>query len=353
PSVEDSSLDFNDQFTKAHCLMEMSDASLFLTGKAGTGKSTLLTYFRKTTKKKVVFLAPTGVAAVHIKGQTIHSFFKFKPNVTLQSIRSQRLSDAKNIYKKLDTLVIDEVSMVRADLMDCIDKFLRLNGKDANKPFGGIQMIFIGDLYQLPPVINSQDKQIFNTLYESPYFFSAHFFKDFEMELIELEKIYRQKDTDFIQILNAIRNNSVTQEQLDVLNRQHDPNYVPPENPFFISLTPTNKRAQQINQERLSALKNESSLFEAEISGTFGKESYPCPLELDLKPGAQIMMNNNDVKGRWINGTMGKVVRIEESSDPELPTNVVVRLENGRHVYVTPNKWEIYKIFLEEGEIES
>ena len=157
--------------------MEDTDRSIFITGRAGTGKSTLLNYFRHVTKKKVAVLAPTGVAALNVKGQTIHSFFRFKPGITPDQVKKRRSSDNnKSIYHKLDAIVIDEISMVRADLLDCVDRFLRLNGPKADKPFGGIQMAFIGDLYQLPPVVTGGEKEVFQSLYETPYFYGARVF---------------------------------------------------------------------------------------------------------------------------------------------------------------------------------
>ena len=183
-------IDFNPEFTCALALMEESGKSLLITGRAGTGKSTLLNYFRNNTKNKVVILAPTGVAAINVGGQTIHSFFHFKPNVTPASIKKKKSADKEKttIYKKLTTIVIDEVSMVRADLLDCVDKFLRLNGPTPKLPFGGVQMIFIGDLYQLPPVVTSQEREIFRTHYPTPYFFSANVFAELNLEFIDLEK---------------------------------------------------------------------------------------------------------------------------------------------------------------------
>ncbi len=243
-------IEFNEIFQKALDLMENTSRHIFITGKAGTGKSTLLDYFRNHTKKKVVVLAPTGVSALNVRGQTIHSFFGFKPNITLKSIKKIKGS-AKNIYSELDAIIIDEASMVRADLLDCIDKFLRLNARK-KKPFGGIQMIFIGDLYQLPPVVTSTEKEFFNTYYKSPYFFDAMVMTEIEMEFIELEKIYRQKDEDFIAILNAIRNNSVTEKELNILNKRCNPEFITDSKDFYIWLTSINNAAEKINIEHLS-----------------------------------------------------------------------------------------------------
>ena len=193
-------IDINPEFRRALDVMEQTDRSIFVTGRAGTGKSTLLSYFCHTTRKRAAVLAPTGVAALNVKGQTIHSFFRFKPNITLEQVKKLRFRDEdQNLYRKLDAVVIDEVSMVRADLLDCVDKFLRLNGPRPNKPFGGIQMIFIGDLYQLPPVVAGREREVFEALYETPYFYGAHVFESFDMEFVELEKVYRQRDEEFIE----------------------------------------------------------------------------------------------------------------------------------------------------------
>ena len=203
-------IDFNPEFKRALELMEETDNNIFITGRAGTGKSTLLNYFHDNTGKNVVILAPTGVAAVNVGGQTIHSFFHFKPNVTLAGIKKKKSTgkEKTTIYKKLTTIIIDEVSMMRADLLDCVDKFLRLNGPNSKHLFGGVQMIFIGDLYQLPPVVSGAEREIFRSHYSSPYFFSAKIMEQLDMEFVELEKVYRQKDNEFIRLLNTIRNNS-------------------------------------------------------------------------------------------------------------------------------------------------
>jgi len=261
-------IEINEQFKHALNIMDNTGKSIFVTGRAGTGKSTLLNYFRFTTRKKVAVLAPTGVAALNVKGQTIHSFFRFKPNVTMDLIRKIRSGDGKNnIYQKLDAIIIDEISMVRADLLDCIDKFLRLNGPDVDKPFGGIQMIFIGDLYQLPPVITGAEKKGFKSLYKTPYFYSSRIFDSFDMEFLELEKIYRQQDPVFIDLLNSIRNKTINAEGLDMLNQRYNPNFKPATGDFYVYLTTTNDLAARINNSQLNNLKGPLHRFIGEIEG--------------------------------------------------------------------------------------
>ena len=260
-------IDLNEQFRHALHIMEHTDKNIFITGRAGTGKSTLLSYFRQATRKKVAVLAPTGVAALNVKGQTIHSFFRFKPNITLERVRRLRLSDEENIYRQLDAIIVDEISMVRADLLDCVDRFLRLNGPKAESPFGGIQMIFIGDLYQLPPVITSAEKEVFRSAYETPYFYSAKVFGSFEMEFVELEKIYRQHDAQFINLLNSIRNNSITEEGLRLLNLRCVPDFEPSLDDFYIYLTTINKLAEEINSRELARLDTELHTFTGRIEG--------------------------------------------------------------------------------------
>lgn len=339
---------FNPAINAALDFMENTSQNLFITGKAGTGKSTLLTYFRHHTKKKVVVLAPTGVAALNVQGQTIHSFFKFKHSVTLGSIRRLKENKTKkSIYKELDTVIIDEISMVRADLLDCVDKFLRLNGKNPTLPFGGIQMIFIGDLYQLPPVVTSQERDVFLTHYKSPYFFSAQFFKNYEMTFIELEKIFRQQDDRFIRLLNAIRNETMTEADMGLLNQRLNPNFQSEE---YICLTPKNITADEINAAQLAALKGKIFATEAHIEGTFGKEYYPTRQTLTFKVGARIMMVNNDPDGLWVNGTMGKILGVQKGEKGNV---ILVHLEDGTEVEVRPHKWEINRFFLESETIQT
>lgn len=219
-------IEINAQFKKALEVIEHTSKHVFITGKAGTGKSTLLEYFRNTTARKIVVLAPTGVAALNVGGETIHSFFGFKPDITLQKVKKLKGKKAA-IFKEIDAIVIDEISMARADLLDCVDRFMRLNGADAKRPFGGIQMVFIGDLYQLPPVVTAKEKALFSNRYRSAYFFDADVFKELSLEFIELDKVYRQKDEGFIRIPNAIRNNSLTDEDLSLLNKRFGAAFAP------------------------------------------------------------------------------------------------------------------------------
>lgn len=345
-------LDKNPEFTRALHVMESAHQHIFITGRAGTGKSTLLNHFRDHTKKKVAVLAPTGVAAINVKGQTIHSFFKFNNTITVQSVKKLSREKQGQIYRNLDAIVIDEISMVRADLLDCIEKFMRLNGKNPEKPFGGVQMIFIGDLYQLPPVVPSKEKEIFSSYYKSPYFFSAHFFETFEMEVIELEKIYRQQDPEFINLLNAIRTKTVTDGDMAYLNQRLMPKFNPPEKDCFVYLTPLNQEAEKINTERLNQLTARAYQFSANIKGNFGREYYPTAETLTLKVGSQIMLVNNDPNQRWVNGSMGKITEIFEDKEEGFPI-VMARLDNGTEVCIAPHKWEVSRFFLENSQIHA
>lgn len=335
-------IEINEMFRKALDVMEHSNRHIFITGRAGTGKSTLLDYFRKTTRKKIAVLAPTGVAALNVQGQTIHSFCRFKPDVTLDKVR--KISKKKeSLYKKFDAIVIDEISMVRADLLDCVEKFMHLNGRNPKKWFGGMQMIFIGDLYQLPPVVTSSEKDIFTTQYETPYFFSSHVFNSpaFDMEFVELDKIYRQTEEDFIYLLNAIRNRSATDEDIARLNQNCNPHFIPPDDDFYIYLASTNDLAYVRNQEKLQNLSGKIFRYQGLLEGEFKRSYLPTDEVLELKIGAQVMLVNNDRKGRWVNGTIGKITNIkrEKSSSDRL----VVELQNGDVVEVEPYTWEIFK----------
>jgi ATP-dependent DNA helicase PIF1 len=342
-----SSIDINPEFRRALDIMEKTSQHIFITGKAGTGKSTLLDYFRTTTSKRVAVLAPTGVAALNVRGQTIHSFCRFKPDITLDKVK--KISGKGGaLYKNLDAVIIDEISMVRADLLDCVEKFLRLNGPHPRKRFGGLQMIFIGDLYQLPPVVTSAESSIFSSQYDTPYFFSAHIFNDpaFDMEFVELEKIYRQTEEDFIQLLNAIRNRSVTDEDISRLNRRLDVAFAPPEENFYIHLTSTNDLAYRRNQEKLAQLPGRTYRYPGFLEGEFDRSHLPTDETLELKRGAQVMMVNNDANGRWVNGSLGRIAGVEKV--PDTPDLLTVELQDGFKVDVAPYTWEIFKLDFDE-----
>ncbi len=355
-------LDINPQFQLALDLMETSDQPIFITGKAGTGKSTLLSHWRSLTAKKIAVLAPTGVAALNVKGQTIHSFFRFSPNTTIESVR--KTSDKAELFKNLDAIVIDEVSMVRADLLDCIDKFLRLNGPDKTQAFGGVQMIFFGDLYQLPPVLTRDEEAYFADQYASPYFFSAKAIADLPMAYIELENVYRQKDVGFIDLLNAVRNNSVTPAHIAHLNQRYLPDHVLSDNDFTITLTSTNDLAGAINDVRLAKLPGDTLVYDGKISGKFEQKSLPAEMTLQFKVGAQVMLLNNDAQKRWVNGSIGKIVGIrtpesdfdidDPDASPSDPT-LVIELTTGKDVYVAPYTWEMTDLEFDntKGTVES
>ncbi len=377
-------IEINPGFRRALDVMEHTARHVFVTGKAGTGKSTLLELWRNQTLKKIAVLAPTGVAALNVRGQTIHSFFGFKPDVTPESVRRLPKSrgaaaDRAALYRNLDAVVIDEVSMVRADLMDCVEKFLRLNGPRPKELFGGLQMIFIGDLYQLPPVVTGQEKGLFApdprslrrpadrrpgpafalasgpavaARYESPYFFSARVFAEpgFDMDFVELEKVYRQNDAAFIGLLNAIRNRQVDDAQIALLNSRLDPGFVPPDDRFYITLTSTNDLAAARNLEKLASLRGRARRYDGEILGEFDRRSLPTEEALELKPGAQVMLLTNDRKGRWVNGTLGRVARIRKSEDLDAGDIVTVELPDGAEVDVGPNTWELYRFEYDADE---
>lgn len=340
-------IEINKELQRAFDLLQDTSKNVFITGKAGTGKSTLLECFRQNTKKKVVVLASTGVAALNVRGQTIHSFFKFKPDVTLDKVKKIVKNRKKNVYQAADTIIIDEISMVRADLLDCVDRFLRLNCVQERHPFGGKQMVFIGDLYQLPPVIKGKEREIFKTRYKTGYFFSAHSFKDLPLEFIELVKIYRQKDERFIEVLNAIRNSTVTEEMLEVMNSRYDPDFEPAGDEFHISLTTLNQLADRINNEQLHKIEGPACHIEGIIRGNFDQKILPTKMVISLKVGAQVMLLNNDPNGRWVNGSVGRVEEIlgAKGSSPE---TIIVELTDGSLVEVEPFTWEIFEYRYDE-----
>lgn len=340
-------LELNPTFRQVLDLVEKTDKNAFITGKAGTGKSTLLQLFRATSRKKLVVLAPTGVAALNVRGQTIHSFFGFpaKPlsPTDIRKVRNRR------IYQNLEALIIDEISMVRADLLDNIDRFLRVN-RDNPHPFGGVQMIFFGDLFQLPPVVASEAEQfMFNGFYESSYFFSAHVFReDFQLEMIELDKVYRQESRHFLRILEAIRLNQVDFEDLEDLNERYQPHFS--SNDHYITLSPRNARVDQINQAELGKLDTPIRTYQATVKGNFDPRLFPTEPLLSLRVGAQVMFIKNDPEKMFVNGTIGKVttltadaveVEVEESGRKSVITTKALEWEVVRHIAGKSNPNEI------------
>jgi hypothetical protein len=322
-----------------------TNRNIFLTGKAGTGKTTFLHKLKMESNKRMIIVAPTGVAAINAKGVTIHSFFQLPfgpilPNVELGSSSfNRKFSKAKiNIIKSLDLLIIDEISMVRADLLDGIDKTLR-RFKNRNLVFGGVQVLLIGDLHQLSPVVREDEWYLLKEFYKNAYFFSSIAYNQCDPVTIELKHIYRQENPLFIDILNEIRNNQLTKESADELNKRYQPNFSPAENEGYISLTTHNNKASQTNRVELKNLSGESHIYKAKVTGNFPEHSYPNKEELELKVGAQVMFVKNDSspEKRYFNGKIGKVILLEKDE-------VVVHCpDDDFNIITKPEVWENIK----------
>lgn len=326
----------DDDLTMAYHTLEFTDDTIFLTGRAGTGKSSLLNYFRKNTTKKYVVLAPTGLAALHVGGSTIHSFFGFPLRTMLENDPDIRVWSSSHprakIIRNMDTLVIDEVSMVRADLLDAIDQSLRLNlNKDV--PFGGKQVVFIGDVFQLSPVLTSQENQAaYYENYTSPYFFSARAFQACRPKIMELKKIYRQHDDDFIYLLNRIRMGVADSYDLAALNERHISGNSQQED-FSICLTSVNSSADAVNMQKLQQLYSPAHAFNGKTEGVFHERLFPVSNVLRLKEGAQVMLIKNDLEGRWVNGSIGKIESLTS-------TEIHIRFSDGKLHRIDPVVWE-------------
>jgi len=310
----------NPELELALNFIEKTDRNLFITGKAGTGKTTFLHQIKNESLKRMVIVAPTGVAAINAKGITIHSFFQmpFGPILPNQPPNSQqrRFSKTKiDIIKSLDLVIIDEISMVRADLLDGIDQVMR-RYKNRNKVFGGAQVLMIGDLQQLAPVVRPNEWSLLQAHYETVYFFSSKAFQEANVVSIELKHIYRQKNEDFIKILNEVRTDTLSNESAEILNRNYNPSFSPSKEEGFITLTTHNNRANLINNSELNKLKEKSSFFKAEISGKFSENSFPNDEKLELKLGAQVMFIKNDSsqEKRYFNGKIGIITKIAKDS---------------------------------------
>jgi hypothetical protein len=337
------------QLTQEFCdtfgRLEHSGHHFYITGNAGTGKSTLLHYFKENTKKKIVVLAPTGIAAINIGGSTLHSFFHFPLHlITRTDIRMIR--DKEKLFAALETLVIDEVSMVRADMMDAVDQSLRLNRNRPFEPFGGVQVVLIGDLFQLPPIVDEDLAEYYNDFYETPFFFSAHIFNEVRLQKIELQKVFRQNDPEFINLLNKVRNNTLQKSDLEKINQRYRSSLEIGRHDLAITLTSTNALASGINLQRLSALPTREYIFDSIVDGDFDEKSYPTDKKLKLKQGAQVMMVKNDPNKRWVNGTLGVIHRL---------TDEAIEVSFGRDIHtIEPSTWEKldYAYDRENGSIE-
>ena len=332
----------NPELELALNFIEKTDRNLFITGKAGTGKTTFLHQIKKESLKRMVIVAPTGVAAINAKGVTIHSFFQMPfgpilPNQIANTSNTQRkFSKTKiDIIKSLDLVIIDEISMVRADLLDGIDQVMR-RYKNRNKVFGGAQILMIGDLQQLAPVVKPNEWSLLQQHYHTVYFFSSKAYQEANVVSIELKHIYRQKNEDFIKILNEIRTNTLSEESAEILNKNYNPTFSPTKEDGYITLTTHNNRANLMNSSELNKLKTKSHFFNAEISGKFNENSFPNDEKLELKVGAQVMFIKNDSsqEKRYFNGKIGIVTDISKQ-------NVTVQCTNEIDEIVTEREtWE-------------
>ncbi len=332
----------NEEFQNAWKLIKYTHSSVFLTGKAGTGKSTFLRYICSKTKKKYVVLAPTGIAAVNVGGQTMHSFFRipFKPllpsdpDFAVNRLR-QRLKYPKalcKLIKNLQLIIIDEISMVRADIIDFMDKVLRVYSGNMREPFGGKQLLLVGDIFQLEPVVTGDMRDVLRKFYPNSYFFSALAFRELSLVPIELRKIYRQKDTNFIAMLDRIRVGSPLKEDIAILNSRVNTDYSNEDSKMIMQLATRRDMVDAVNEEKLEQLPAQEVISEGIVKGDFPENSLPTSKELVLKTGAQVVFIKNDTEKRWVNGTIGKVYIATDN-------RIEVELENGSRHEVEREIW--------------
>ena len=333
----------NKEFQDALKLIQYTRQSVFLTGKAGTGKSTFLKYVCEITKKKHIVLAPTGIAAINAGGSTLHSFFKLPfypllpddPNFSLKGGKLHSFlkytSAHRKLIKEVELVIIDEISMVRADIIDFIDKILRVYSQNMREPFGGKQILLVGDVYQLEPVLKNDEREIINRFYPTPYFFSARVFNEIELVSIELTKVYRQTDKVFVNVLDHIRTNTAGAADLQLLNTRYNTQIK--ENESDMTLATRRDTVDFINEKKLAELPGDSTIFTGEIKGEFPENSLPTQMELEVKPGAQIIFIKNDYERRWVNGTIGTIAGIDEDE------TLYVITEDGKEVDVKKDSW--------------
>ena len=350
----------NQEWQQALQIIQYTRRSLFLTGKAGTGKSTFLRYVAQNTKKKYVILAPTGIAAINAGGQTLHSFFKLPfhpllPNDSRYNVRNMRKTLKYNgelikLLRELELIIIDEISMVRADIIDFIDRVLRIYCRNMREPFGGKQLLLVGDIFQLEPVVKEDEWRLMQPFYASAYFFSAKVWQQMQLVSVELRKVYRQSDSDFIAILDRIRENAATDADLNAINSRvtaADGSAIGASSHagFQITLATRRDTVDYINDEQLKQLDGNSSIFNGTIKGNFPLTSLPAPMELEVKPGAQVIFTKNDKEKRWVNGTIGIVVGIDEEEGI-----IGVVDEDGHEYDVVREVWENMRYTFNEKE---
>ncbi|HEX3095622.1 MAG TPA: AAA family ATPase, partial [Patescibacteria group bacterium] len=338
-----------------------------ITGQAGTGKSTLLEQFRKTTKKNIVVLAPTGVAAANIGGRTIHSFCGIGPSSSMTKAKKLNPRDPhKEVVEHLDMVIIDEASMMRADLLDFFDKFLRVNRDEPKVAFGGVQIVMVGDLYQLSPVVNRDEASMFAKAYATPYFFSANIFAQISFKFVELDVVHRQKDKDFLSLLQSIRVNQAKREELKILNQRVLDDSINDLEDFTVYLSTTNAIADKVNGYKLGQVDGEEKVFKGIPYGETTGFQFPAEMELKLKVGAQVMMLNNDKNGRWVNGTVGKFLGVYKQTKKEQEQAsknnnngsgagdggelLMIELEDGTTQYIGRNKWDVIDFLWDEDD---
>ena len=351
----------NKEFQDALNLIQYTRQSVFLTGKAGTGRSTFLRYICEHTKKKHVVLAPTGIAAINAGGSTLHSFFKLpfypllpdNPDFSLQRGRIHEFfkytKPHRKLLEELELIIIDEISMVRADIIDAVDRILRVYSRNLREPFGGKQILLVGDVFQLEPVVKGDEREILNRFYPTPYFFSARVFNQIDLVSIELQKVYRQTDATFVGVLDHIRNNTVGATDLQLLNTRYGTQIEESEADMYITLATRRDNVDHINDKKLAELPGEPVTFSGEITGDFPESSLPTSQELVLKPGAQIIFIKNDFDRRWVNGTIG----IISGFDPFEETLYVIT-DDGKECDVKRESWRNirYKYNEEKKQIE-
>lgn len=345
----------NKELQNALQLIQFTRRSLFLTGKAGTGKSTFLRYVCQHTKKKHIVLAPTGIAAINAGGCTLHSFFKLPfhpllPNDSRYSIRNIKETlkyngEKRKLIREVELIIIDEISMVRADIIDFIDKVLRIYSRNMREPFGGKQLLLVGDIYQLEPVVREEDSHFLRPFYPSAFFFDAHVFREMRLVSIELQKVYRQSDPAFISILDHIRTSSIVAADLQRLNSRVGAELDLTGSKLAITLSTRRDTVDYINEQHLAQLGGAPTLFKGEIVDEFPESSLPTPMELYIKPGAQIIFIKNDFNRRWVNGTLGVVEGIDEEEGI-----IYVIDEQGNELEVQRERWSNMRYTFNEKE---